>query len=464
MDDEDFALRDHDERDEAERLAEPAPAEWEPLFEAMTLDPLTAPPAGRLALLVVNRPLPKEAVPRCRISLDSATGTTDDQGRARLDISELSDGEYVLTAIAPDIFEGPIGPGFPDDTSKPRIWRPFRGEIRLEAGKAVAAEPKEWVKIDAGTNITVRLQPAWIKARRLGDPNTPDMIVIHHTHGTLPRDLETLISGKSVHYFVAPYGEVYKLVDESRTAAHAGDSHWQGQERLNSRSIGIEISRLHNTEYPTLQIDAVIELLRRLGAQFPDIPPGRVVAHSDIGLCYPNSTDCRQGGPKRLGRKEYDPGSAFPWELVEALGLSLRIKEGTVVPDIYGGYYKLVPDGQLIPGDNDTSHRYGGKTLSDVKGAIRELQKDLSEVGYFCPVDGAYGEQTQMAVMIFQRHIFSGSRRTGHPDNFTSGDGRCDLATAEHIKKVLGQVEATGLAYLLSWVSRQISAVRRRMA
>jgi N-acetyl-anhydromuramyl-L-alanine amidase AmpD len=68
------------------------------------------------------------------------------------------------------------------------------------------------------------------------------------------------------------------------------------------------------------------------GSGFPTIPPGRVIGHSDIGLCYENSADCIKG-PKRLGRKEYDPGSAFPWERVEALGLSLQIKDGTLKPE-----------------------------------------------------------------------------------------------------------------------------------
>ena len=47
MQDDEFALRDHDERDEAERLEQPP--EWEPLFEATPLDVAAAPAAGTLA-------------------------------------------------------------------------------------------------------------------------------------------------------------------------------------------------------------------------------------------------------------------------------------------------------------------------------------------------------------------------------------------------------------------------------
>ena len=51
-----------------------------------------------------------------------------------------------------------------------------------------------------------------------------------------------------------------------------------------------------------------------------------------------------------------------------------------------------------------------------------------------------------MAVRMFQDHIFSGSRRTGKPNNFLSGDGRCDFATAQLVKRVLGQVSVSPMS------------------
>jgi hypothetical protein len=45
----------------------------------------------------------------------------------------------------------------------------------------------------------------------------------------------------SSHYVVDEDGAVFRLVPEVRRAAHAGVSHWRGHDRLNGRSIGIEI-------------------------------------------------------------------------------------------------------------------------------------------------------------------------------------------------------------------------------
>ena len=57
-----------------------------------------------------------------------------------------------------------------------------------------------------------------------------------------------------------------------------------------------------------------------------------------------------------------------------------------------------------------------------------------------------------MAVRMFQDHIFSGSRRTGKPNNFLSGDGRCDFATAQLVKRVLGQVSVSPMSVFARWI------------
>jgi N-acetyl-anhydromuramyl-L-alanine amidase AmpD len=213
---------------------------------------------------------------------------------------------------------------------------------------------------------------------------------------------------------------------------------------MNSRSIGIEITHKTGVEYPVAQIDGVVDLVSLLKRAYPEIPAGRVVGHSDIGLCDPNSSKpCSPREPRRLGRKSTDPGSAFPWERIEALGLSFQIADGVVNPEMYGGFFQMVPGGKLHSGDSDHQHRYGGQIRPSIRGAVQWLQKDLEKIGYFCPPDGDYGIQTAMAVQMFQQHIFSGSRRTGAPDHFNSGDGSLDMRTAELIKRVLNEVELT---------------------
>ena len=85
-----------------------------------------------------------------------------------------------------------------------------------------------------------------------------------------------------------------------------GQSLWAGETDLNSCSIGIEIHNPgHDFDYPDFpeaQMQAVVALCRDILSRHP-IPPGRVVAHSDIAP----------------GRKR-DPGEKFAWERARAGG------------------------------------------------------------------------------------------------------------------------------------------------
>src|SRR5262249_12261573 len=187
----------------------------------------------------------------------------------------------------------------------------------------------------------------------------------------------------SIHYLVAPNGDLYKLVKEDRVAAHAGYSHWQGSDGMNGRSIGIEMTHISG-EYPAAQVDAVVALVKKLKQAFPGVPAGRVVGHSDIGICEPTAQNpCVPAAPKRLGRKSSAPGFTFPWERIEQLGLSLQIMPGTVAAGMFGGYFQLRPSGAIRNGDNDAAHRYGGEVLNGVTGAVAELQGNLRSIGYF---------------------------------------------------------------------------------
>ena len=127
------------------------------------------------------------------------------------------------------------------------------------------------------------------------------MIVIHHTAGNLQGDLDRFLYSNevSIHCLVGPNGDVYKLVREDRAAAHAGFSHWQGRDGMNARSIGIEMTHISG-DYPAPQVDAVIDLVRKVHAAFPHIPANRVIAHSDIGICDPHAKHpCDPAAPKR---------------------------------------------------------------------------------------------------------------------------------------------------------------------
>lgn len=140
------------------------------------------------------------------------------------------------------------------------------------------------------------------------------MIVLHYTAAPLRESLNALCNGRarnrvSAHYLVAEDGTIYRLVDESRRAWHAGVSRWRGITDVNSASIGIEIVNLgHDRQgvarpYPQRQIEAVIDLCLNLQARHDIVD---VVGHSDVAP----------------GRK-IDPGELFPWKTLGERGVRI---------------------------------------------------------------------------------------------------------------------------------------------
>ncbi len=137
-----------------------------------------------------------------------------------------------------------------------------------------------------------------------------DMIVIHYTG--MKTGAEALArmcdpSAKvSAHYMIEEDGQVFALVAEDKRAWHAGVSHWQGIDDINSCSIGIElVNPGHDWGYrsfPALQIKALLALITDTRTRHA-IPNDRIVGHSDVAP----------------GRKQ-DPGDLFPWARVRALG------------------------------------------------------------------------------------------------------------------------------------------------
>jgi AmpD protein len=106
----------------------------------------------------------------------------------------------------------------------------------------------------------------------------------------------------SSHLLIRRDGELVQYVPFHRRAWHAGPSSWQGRERCNDFSIGIELEGTDHDPYESAQYAMLGRVIAVLCRAYPSLSPDRVVGHSDIAP----------------GRKT-DPGVSFDWPLARAL-------------------------------------------------------------------------------------------------------------------------------------------------
>lgn len=140
-----------------------------------------------------------------------------------------------------------------------------------------------------------------------------DILVMHYTGmRTAQEALARLCDPEakvSSHYTIDEGGRIYRHVDESLRARHAGVSYWAGERDVNGHSIGIEIvnpgHEFGYMPFPEAQIAALMELSHDILARHP-ILPQRIVGHSDVA-------------PAR----KMDPGELFPWGLLAENGIGL---------------------------------------------------------------------------------------------------------------------------------------------
>jgi len=169
------------------------------------------------------------------------------------------------------------------------------------------------------------------QARRTASPNfdarpnstVPELIVVHGISlppgeyggswidrlftNTLPWDahpyFKTIEGLKaSSHVLIRRDGELVQYVSFNDRAWHAGVSNYQGRERCNDFSIGIELEGTDDTAYEPAQYRALAESINALCKVYPSLSRERIVGHSDIAP----------------GRKT-DPGEAFDWRRLTAL-------------------------------------------------------------------------------------------------------------------------------------------------
>lgn len=188
-------------------------------------------------------------------------------------------------------------------------------------------------------NTPVFDEAGWLStARIVASPNCDerqpelsiDMVVIHNIH--LPPqpagatefggpDIERLFTNSlniadhecyaelaqlrvSAHFLIRRDGEVIQFVSCNQRAWHAGVSNWQGRERCNDFSIGIELEGSDFVPFTVIQYQSLDVLLLAIQARYPLV---HVVGHSEIA-------------PAR----KTDPGPFFVWEKLPKSILELR--------------------------------------------------------------------------------------------------------------------------------------------
>ena len=105
----------------------------------------------------------------------------------------------------------------------------------------------------------------------------------------------------SSHLLIRRRGELVQYVPLHRRAWHAGVSRFEGRERCNDFSIGIELEGEDHRPYTEAQYRRLIGLLRAIMAAYPAVTPARIVGHCHIA-------------PERKS----DPGPAFNWQRLQA--------------------------------------------------------------------------------------------------------------------------------------------------
>ena len=102
----------------------------------------------------------------------------------------------------------------------------------------------------------------------------------------------------SAHFLIRRDGSLIQFVPCALRAWHAGASNWQGRDRCNDFSIGIELEGSDDVPFTDAQYSTLIPLLNTLKTAYPI---QAVVGHSDIAP----------------GRKT-DPGPHFAWGRLDA--------------------------------------------------------------------------------------------------------------------------------------------------
>ena len=104
----------------------------------------------------------------------------------------------------------------------------------------------------------------------------------------------------SAHVLIKRDGSCVQYVPFDKRAWHAGKSNYQGRERCNDFSIGIELEGTESIAYTEAQYSTLKEVIDCLLQTYPSLSKQHITGHSDIAP----------------GRKT-DPGASFDWQRIK---------------------------------------------------------------------------------------------------------------------------------------------------
>ncbi|MBS0186290.1 MAG: N-acetylmuramoyl-L-alanine amidase [Proteobacteria bacterium] len=180
-------------------------------------------------------------------------------------------------------------------------------------------------------------------------------IVIHYTAmESSEHALKWLCSHESSvssHYLIDENGRIFSLVSEKKRAWHAGTpTYWKGQDDINSRSIGIELSNLGTHPFSLKQIKALLYLIKDIQNRHK-MNPQDILGHADVAVS-----------------RKIDPGPFFPWKHLASQGFGLWVSR---------------------------------KNLKKKIKSPLEVQKKLQEFGYQCSLSEVWDRETHDVIRAF---------------------------------------------------------------
>lgn len=101
----------------------------------------------------------------------------------------------------------------------------------------------------------------------------------------------------SSHILIRRNGEVVQFVPFHQRAWHAGISQWQGREKCNDFTIGIELEGCDDKPFAEVQYTELVQVIKALCHVYPKLTYEKITGHEHIAP----------------GRKT-DPGPYFDWQ------------------------------------------------------------------------------------------------------------------------------------------------------